>query len=65
MSDSIQREYIWGNGWKEGVIGGGIFWRKVVKYSKYNIWGELDGGIVGDSFSTHISQKKNLTCMEY
>ena len=22
-----------GNGWREGVIGGGIFWREVVKYS--------------------------------
>jgi hypothetical protein len=23
-----------GNGWREGVIGGGIFWRKIVKYSR-------------------------------
>ena len=29
MSDSI-----YGDGWREGVIGGGIFWRDVVKYSK-------------------------------
>ena len=44
MSDSIQREQIQGNGWREGVIGGGIFWREVVKYSKQYVWGELDGG---------------------
>ena len=40
-----------GNGWREGVIGGGIFWREVVKYSKYYVWGELDGGMVGDSLN--------------
>jgi len=32
-----------GNGWREGVIGGGIFWRRIVKYSKEYVWGELDG----------------------
>ena len=35
-----------GDGWREGVIGGGIFWREGVKYSKYYVWGELDGGMV-------------------
>ena len=33
-----------GNGWREGVIGGGIFWSEVVKYSRKYIYGELDGG---------------------
>ena len=45
MSDSIQGEQIWG----------GIFWREVVKYSKQYVWGELDGGMVGDSLKQHQS----------
>ena len=52
MSDSIQGEQIWGNGWRKGVIGGGIFWSEVVKYSKQYVWGELDGGMVGDSLTS-------------
>ena len=34
MSDSIQGEYIWGNGCREKIIGEEIFWWEIIKYSK-------------------------------
>ena len=44
-----------------GVIWGGIFQSEVVKFSKQYVWGELDGGMVGDSLRGLLEDDAGFT----